>query len=912
MPRWLWSLVALVVLFSLVETGSSFVTDAWWFASLGFGSVFRRVVGLQVAAGLVAVVVSLVVVGGSARLAARAGRTPRPPLRPAGEAWDRVRGDPMRVATTLATLVVAAASGLAAARSWPLVGQALYGAAFGATDPVFGNEVAFYVFQLPLAMRVVGWLAGLSVAAAVVSLAHYVGAGTVRVQLVQQDGQLVVTGLVLPREVRRHLASLAAALLALFAVMSWLERYTLMSARGESIAGPGYADLHVTLPLLLVQGLGAVGAAVLAVVAVDRGSLRGLAGAAGLVLGLRVLTAAIPAAVQRFVVEPSELSREAPQIEHHLTATRASWNLDAVRLETLSGAGKLDWEAIEANEATLGNIALWDHAPLLQAVSQLQEIRTYYRFVSVDQDRYPIGGQLRQVVIAGREIDVEGLAEEARTWVNRTMTYTHGYGVVVTSANEVTPQGLPELLVRDVPPRPTTDAASALAVTRPELYFGELVRGPVVVRTTNEFDYARSEEEKQYNEYEGADGIPLHSLWRRLVFSVRMSSSALLLSSDVRPDSRVLLYRHIRDRVSRLAPMFRYDSDPYLVIDQGRLVWMLDALSVSDRYPYAAHFRGLGSYARNAVKVTIDAYDGTVHFYRLDVADPIADTWGRVFPDLFEPISNMPASLRAHLRYPQDLFAAQAELMATYHMEEAQPFYMREDAWQVPVLGAARNPAAMVPFYTMMSLPGAERAQAEFLLMLPFSPVQKRNLKAWMVARSDGEHYGELIVYQFPRDGVFGPGNVDARIEQDAEISEKKTLWGQQGSEVLLGPLLAIPVDESIIYVRALYLAQADASTALPELKRVIVAYEDRIAMGQTLDEGLAKLFGSRPEAAPVPPTAPGAAAMSATRGELIRQASLHWRAAEGAARAGDWSQFGVHMEQLGEAMRTLESTAGP
>lgn len=903
MSRWFWLLVALLTVSWTAGAAATLLTDGWWFSALGFSSLFQRVLGMQLGAAAVAFLVAAAVVGGSARLAAGSRRAPRVAPRDGFE--------PMRAATSLVTLVIAGASALFAARSWPLVAQALYGGSFATREPVFGHDIGFYVFDLPLIVRVVQWLFGLVVAATVVSAAHYVGSGTVRVQLVQQDGQLVATGVILPREVKRHAASLAAALLVLYGVLSFLGRYAVLSLQGPLIVGASYADLYGTLPLLLAQAIGALVAAVLVIVAASRGSVPGVVGSLALVAALRLLTSLVPAAIQALSVVPAELSLEAPQLERHLAATREAWGLDRIAVRSLRGEARLTREEIDANASTLDNVALWDHAALLQALGALQEVRTYYRFLSVDHDRYVLDGRLRQVVVAPRELDVDGLAEGARTWVNRTMTYTHGYGVVVTAANAVTDQGLPELLVRDVPPR-VAAADVALAVTRPEIYFGESDGTPVLVGTRNpEFDYTRGEDE-QWGRYGGAEGISVAGVIPRVAFAVRLSSVQLLLSRDLTRDSKVVLFRNVLERVERIAPMFRYDSDPYLVIDQGRLVWMLDGYTTSARYPYSAHVPGLGSYARSSVKVTVDAYDGTVHFYRVDVADPIADAWQAAFPGLLAPLAEMPESLRAHLRYPQDLFTAQAMLFGTYHMQDAQELYMREDAWRVPVLGGQANRAPMQPSYTMMELPGEEGP--EFILMLPFSPEKKQNLMAWVVARADGAQYGELVTYVFPKDStVLGPETIEANIDAEGEVTEKKTLWGQQGSRVVLGPLLVVPVDESLLYVRAMHVVKESSDSAVPGLKRVIVAYGESIAIAPTLPDAINRLFGRPPEppaAIVTPAVAPGTVAPAATTGELIRQAAAHWKAADAAARRGDWATFGAQMQALGGVMSALEGVA--
>ncbi|MEQ1504049.1 MAG: UPF0182 family protein [Myxococcota bacterium] len=906
--RW-WTWGAAIAVLSMIGPLTGLITDGWWFASVGYGAAFRTVVITELGLGLVAGLIAVAVVGGSARFSARWNR-PRPPTGAGLAGGFQGAGNPLARTSPVAaadavTALIAVVSAIAASRSWPEALQFVYGGAFGWVDPVWSLDAGFYVFQLGLLVTGVRWLGGLIVVAAIVSGATYVALGTVRIQLSQQDGQLVATGIVMPPEVQRHLASLAAALLATMAILAYLARYTAMSDPNGLFAGPGYADLHATLPLLTVQAVGTAVAAFAAAVAIGRGSMVGFGVVAVGVGLLEAAVALVPGMVQRFSVLPNELSREAPQIRDHIAASRYAWALDVIDEHELSGQARLTRADIERNRATTENVRLWDHEPLLEAFSQVQEIRTYYGFVSVDNDRYWFDGEPRQIMLSPRELTVEQLPTQARTWVNETMIYTHGYGVALGPVNEVGGQGLPELWVRDLPPQVTHP--EVLRIDRPELYFGEAENQAVIVGTRNaEFDYP-SGDDNAYTRYEGADGVRLGWLGR-LLFAIRLGSTEVLLSGDLDVDSKVILYRNVVERARRIAPFLTYDADPYLVIDQGRLVWVLDAYTASSRFPYAAQVRGIGNYARNPIKVTVDAYDGTTRFYRIDEGDPIAAAWAAAFPDLFLPATlgaaddALPPSLRAHLRVPIDLFATQAALFATYHMVDPQVFYNREDEWEVPAFDNRK----MDPYFTVMKLPGEDRE--EFILMLPLSPRGKPNLAAWMVGRSDGAGYGQLRVYKFPKDTmVYGPRMVAARINQDDAISEKLSLWNQQGSQVLLGTLLVIPIEESLVYVQPLYLRASQSS--IPELKRVIVAYEDRIAMAATLDEGLDRVFGGSPGRDPGDLGAPGDLSLPpVTAAELIRRAGLHWDAAQDAMKQGDWVRYGTETTALGEVLGALRS----
>jgi len=468
---------------------------------------------------------------------------------------------------------------------------------------------------------------------------------------------------------------------------------------------------------------------------------------------------------------------------------------------------------------------------LLDTLGQLQEIRTYYQFNSVDHDRYTIDGKYRQTLLSPRELKSENLPN--RTWINEHLTFTHGYGVSLSPVNQVTPQGLPVLLIKDIPPRSSVD----LKVGQPEIYFGELSSDHVFVNTgTKEFDYPEGEK-NVYKNYEGSGGFPVDSFINKALLAARFKTLKILFSQDINNESRVLMYRNITERVLKVAPFLRLDSDPYLVVTEGKMKWIYDAYTVSDRFPYSQTIPRFGNYVRNSVKVVIDAYDGSMDFFISDPNDPIIQTWKKVFPELFKELNEMPEDLRKHIRYPSDLFTIQAFIYATYHMKTPQVFYNKEDQWEIPEI----DNKMMEPYYTIMKLPG-NKAE-EYILMLPFTPSGKSNLSAWMVAQSDGENYGKLIAYTFPKQKlIYGPNQIVARINQDAEVSRQISLWDQRGSKVIQGTMLVIPIEESLIYVRPLYL-KADAGK-IPELKRVIVGYEDTIAMERTLEEALAKIFG--------------------------------------------------------------------
>ncbi|HSC72050.1 MAG TPA: UPF0182 family protein, partial [Candidatus Methylomirabilis sp.] len=574
-------------------------------------------------------------------------------------------------------------------------------------------------------------------------------------------------------------------------------------------------------------------------------------------------------------------------IDFNIRYTRLAYGLDNIEEREFPAEEALTLQDLHNNDATIKNIRLWDTRPLLATYSQLQEIRTYYKFTDTDIDRYTINGEYRQVTLSARELSSRDLP--SRIWINERLTYTHGYGAVVSPVNRVTREGLPEFWIKDIPPA----ASSDLRISRPELYFSELANDYVFAKTrAKEFDYPAGDQ-NVYTTYAGQGGIPVGSFWRKVLFAAHLGDVKLLLSNDVTADSRVLIYRNIRERVQRIAPFFRYDDDPYVVISAaGRLVWLLDGYTVSEWFPYAAPTRGLGNYVRNAVKATVDAYDGTVRFYIADPTDPLIRTIARIFPGLLQPLDAMPADLRTHLRYPEGLFRVQAAMYAVYHMRDTQVFYNKEDLWSLPIRPVGGQDRPMEPYYLILRLPGEPKE--EFVLLIPFTPSKKDNLAAWLAARSDPPHYGKLVVYTVPKQKlVYGPRQLEARIDQDSFISQQLSLWSQRGSQVIRGNLLVIPIERSLMYVEPLYIAAEKGQ--LPELKRVIVGFGDRIAMEETLEGAMARVFGGQ-----TPPAAAEAAPARPAGPEPSMKALLD-------SAAGAYARASEELRRLGELLQRLQ-----
>jgi uncharacterized membrane protein (UPF0182 family) len=807
----------------------------------------------------------------------------------------------MIVAAVAAVLVASVASG-----QWMTLLNWWHQTPFGKNDPLLGHDAALYVFTLPALEFVRGLLIVMVVLAALGSAAIYFAAGQVA---------LTPFGLRIENRARRHLCWLAAALFLVLALGAWLSRLNEIVAPSGIIQGASYADAYARMPAALaLVGASLAAAALAAVSATGRANRPVILGAA--LYGVTLLGGEIYAGMlQRFAVTPNEQVRETRFMEYNIAATREAFALDRVEERELPGEAALSRDDTERNRETLDNVRLWDHQPLLDTFGQLQVFRPYYDFVSVDNDRYEINGRSRQVMLSVRELNSEAL--QNRTWINEHLVFTHGHGLTLGPVNEVTrPEGFPVLFVRDLPPVTTVD----LHITQPSVYYGELANDYVIVRTrAQEFDYPKGED-NVYSQYSGTGGVPLGTFFHKLLFAARFRSYQILLSDDITSESRLMFDRQIRRRVSKIAPFLQLDSDPYPVVSDGRIYWIQDAYTVTDRYPYATSAAGV-NYIRNSVKVTIDAYQGTVAFYFAEPSDPIAQTLAKIFPGLLKPMAEMPEDLRRHVRYPEGIFQIQAAVYSTYHMTNPVVFYNKEDQWEAPAVDSSGESRRMEPYYTMMKLPGEQ--SAEFIQMLPFTPRRRDNLASWMVARSDGEHYGKLQVFQFPKQTlVFGPQQVVARINQDQVISPQIALWSQRGSEVIQGTLMVIPIEESLIYVRPLYLrAQAGR---IPELTRVIVAYQNRIVMEPTLDLAIARLFGQTDRAAgsaktttaataapaaPVPgaPPPPGFDAASWER--IANEARDTYQRALEAQRAGDWAKYGEEIKRLGEL---LERMRGP
>jgi uncharacterized protein len=871
---------------------SGFATDWLWFREIHFEPVFLTSQIWRAALFLGGAALAFGLVYGNIRLATR---------EPAGfpaifvDRGGGVRVDISRLVPRLllaAAIVVALITGLSASVEWMTALMAIHGTTVGTADSLFGRDIGFYLFTLPALSALLGTLlalAGLSLVAAAI--------------LYGMRGDLVLP----PRRTSveasaaKHLGGLLALVFALLALRLWfVSSSELLYSTTGPLLGASYTDVHVRLPAIRLSAI----VAALAAGAVLYGAARRkliwyafIAAVAYAGVGI-VFRGLVPAAMQKFSVAPNELSKEKPYIAEHIAATRRAWRIDSVQTRALEGDVQLTMADIKANAPTIDNVRLWERDLLKQTFGQLQEIRTYYDFFSVNDDRYMIDGRYRQVHLSARELNTASLP--TRNFINDRLTFTHGMGVTMAPVNQVTSEGLPVLFIKDVPPV----SSVSVKVTRPQIYYGQMTNSYVFVGTgQKEFDYPAGET-NAYTNYTGRGGVPVGSMLRRSLYAWEFDAPDVVLSAYITPNTRVLYHRNVMDRAHTALPFLTLDSDPYLIItDSGELKWILDAYTSSDSYPYSQRVDDGTNYMRNSVKIVIDAYDGTVDAYLADPGDPVVRTYAVIFPTIFKPIGSMPADIRRHLRYPSDLFRLQTDLHATYHMVEPDAFYHREDQWQYPMVAAGTPSVNQFMRHIILRLPGEK--DPEYIFMTPFTPRGKDNLAAWMVARMDGDHYGQLVVYKFPKQSlVYGPKQIANRINQDTDISRQLTLWDQKGSQVIRGELLVIPIEESLIYVQPIYL-RAEGGT-IPELKRVVVAHENRVAMAETLDEGLNILFGGSTARGAVGDDA-GAASGGADPG-LIGQAQQHYDRAMAAQRAGDWSAYGHEIEQLGAILKQLQT----
>ncbi|HEX9311974.1 MAG TPA: UPF0182 family protein [Actinomycetota bacterium] len=918
--RWLLALAAVVVLAVIaLNVLSGFYIDLLWFREVGFSSVFWTVFWTKVWLGFLFGALFFVVLYANLLIVRRL----IPPFRtftPEQEVVERYRVAIEPYAKWILpglAFVIALFVGIGASSQWQTfqLWRNSSGVTFGQTDPVYHRDLSFYVFKLPFLHFVQGWLFSALVGITVlVAIAHYLWGG-IRLQ--------ATTERVTP-QVKAHLSVLLGLIVLVKAWGYYLGRFDLLFSRRGVVQGASYTDIHAQKPALAVLMIIAIICAIVFFVNIRFRGWAAPAIAVGLLALVAIVIGAVyPAAVQRFSVAPQERQREEPYIRDNIAATRAAFGLDKISSTQVSPTQDIDQQSVTDNSATVSNIRLWDPGLLKENYDALQRIRQYYEFQDVDVDRYKVGDTQRVVMISAREVSQLGIPGTGGTWQNLHLVYTHGFGAVASQVNTATDQGEPAFLVQDIPPQPN-QAPFQLADTGQRVYFGERQDVPFVVVNTGsgELDYQSDSQQKQAPAYEGSGGIRMGGILGKVLFAWRYKDVNLLISGLIHNDSRVLIYRRIQDRIPKPAPFLQYDGDPYAAEVDGRLVWIQDAYTTTNLYPYSqsvalgsvSGLPGSANYIRNSVKVVVDAYSGAMTYYVVDPNDPIIQVWQNAFPDLFTPVADANPDLVAHFRYPEDLFSVQANQFASYHVQNPRVFYGKQDFWALPgdpSVPTAKNQTkpALRPYYVQMLLPG--HTSEEFTLILPFTPSGRNNMIAWMAAPSDPSDYGKLVSFEFPSGtNVVGPLQVFGQINSDTDFSEQRTLLSRGGSSVEFGNFLVIPIDQGFLYVLPVFV-KGTQEGAFPLLKRVVVVHGNIVGLGNDLNDAIADSFGTQPTQPNQPPT--GGGTVNQQVKALIADAVRHFQAADAALKAGDLGTYQTEIAAAQQDIRRAQELAtGP
>ena len=829
---------------------------------------------------------------------------------------DKEHEKPMnRIVLLISLLLGSGYSFSISSKFWIEILKFLNSTRFGVDDPLFKRDIGFYVFKLPLINEIFNSLTGFLVFLLVITAVFYFimismnpdSEGRKFDKKIEMDIRRFRNIEPTPKKILslaiNQIIVIGIVFFIIVALRSYLAAFNLLySPRGVAY-GASYTDVNVTLWVFRIQMVLSIISAVLIVYAYKKNKLKIALVGPILIMALTIVSSGVETAVQNFIVSPNELAKEKKYIDYNIDYTKKAYALDGIVEKNFAAEQKITAQDILGNEETIKNISINDIRPTKEVYKQIQGIRTYYRFNDIDVDRYLIDGAITQVFIGARELDKENL--QSRTWLNEHLKYTHGYGIVMSPVNEITSSGQPKLIVKNIPP---VSSAEGIQVKRPEVYFGEMANGYVVVNTTEkEFDYPKGET-NAVTEYDGKAGVKL-SFLNRLVYSINQGSLKFFVSGGIDSDSKIILNRNIMGRVKKIAPFLDFEQDAYVVLsDSGKLYWIIDGYTYTDQYPYSEPFDRTGrNYMRNSFKVVIDAYDGTTDFYLVDEKDPMINTYSKIFKGLFKPMDSMPEDIRRHIRYPQKYFNIQAQMYQDYHMNNTEVFYNKEDRWQIAreVFENQNEPIQMEPSYITFKLP--EEEKAEFLLTVPYTPKQKQNMVSFMVARNDGDKYGQMIIYRLPKNkNIIGPYQVESKIDNEPEISTRLTQWGTGGSKVVRGHLLTIPLENSVLYVEPLYI-KSDSADSIPEVKKIIVAYEDQVVMADSLQQGLDMIFGEGQNQIPDTPDGTDGELVSETTADIIAEAAGLYEEAQQALRDANWSLYGEKMEALGEAIKKLE-----
>ena len=915
--KWIVGIVIIVLIVIILSASwlATFYTDLLWYEEVGYTSVFWKRIVTQIwlffAFGLLFFVILYANIWLARRFTPRYEK-PAGELSPVEESITRFRegaGKWLDRGLLLLSALVALVVGWISAGQWENVLKFFNHTAFGRVDPIFGKDIGYYIFEYPFLRYFSGWLfASLVMIGVITALVHFLY-GAINVGAAK--GQRFATN------VKVHLSVLAGVILLVQAWRFRLDMFGLLYSNRGPVTGATYTDVHAQIPAYWILIAACFICAFLFILNIRyKGWKLPVAGLAGIVVISLLAGVLFPIIIQTYVVKPKELTRENEYIGYNIESTQDAFNIqnegeDArVSNQEFPANFDLSYDEILANKATIDNVRLWDPRLIAQTFNQRQELRQAYNFNDVDVERYYVFGNVyTQMMVSGRELAIDQLREDARTWQNTHLAYTHGYGMVVAPSNEVTTEGNPNQVIKDIPP--VSDPDLGLEITRPEIYYGEQTQDYVVVRTgAQEINYPLGNT-NQYVEpyYEGQGGVPVSNFLKRLAFSIRNADITFFFSGYVNSESRLMFKRNINTRALEVARFLKLDGDPYMVItDDGQQKWIIDAYTTSDLYPYSEYYNNDINYIRNSVKVVIDAYDGTLTYYLVDPGDPIAATYGKIFPDLFTPLEKMPKDIMRQLRYPEDLFSTQMEIYKTYHINDVGAFYSKEDVWDISTetYGAGGSPQPVTPYYIILKLPG--EPNEEMVLMLPFSPRGKDNMVNWVAARCDFPNYGRLINFNFPANKlVNGTQQFESFVDQQTQISEQITLWNQAGSKVIRGNTLVIPIEDSLLYVEPLYLLATNP--AIPQLKRVIAGYGNQVQMRPTLDEALAALFREAPRPQPQPQPQPQP---EITLEQLAQQANQLYNDAQTALKNGDFATYAQKITQLGQVLSQMATLQAP
>lgn len=892
----------LIILFSAIAAiaillfiGVSLWFNMTWFNELSYLKVFTTILWTKVAIWSIFFVIFFVFTGANLLIAFQKGNIDTLQIKQAGlpEEINKKTGVLLSV---LILLVLALFMANYALKNWEIVLKFFHKTSFNLKDPVYSRDTSYYVFSLPFYLFLKTWAFTAVILTALAVGSLYFLSGNIK----SENNKYTFSS-----HTKKHLLFLLIVLAFLIAWHFWLKRYQLLFATKGLIFGANFTDVKLVRPAYSIMIAISLLTAVLTYISLVKNSFRQMLIGYVILIGAGVIFLGItPTIVRQLVVKPNQLEKELPYIKNNILFTRRGYNLNVITKKAFSVEASLTADDFGPGSDITKHIRLWDRRPLKSTFSQLQAFRLYYDFNSVNTDRYHFNKTYRQVMISAREIKDANFPPSAQTWVNLKLQYTHGYGVVMSPVDRIGQEGLPEFIIKDIPPK----ISVPIAIDRPEIYYGEETSSYVIGNTKiPEFDYPKGNDNVTTH-YNGSGGIQIKNGWIKFLFSLRFLSTDILFTNYITSNSRIMIYRSIQQRVPTIAPFLSYDQDPYIVISGGRLYWIVDAYTKTDKFPYSNIYKDGFNYIRNSVKITIDAYNGDVNFYIVDKKDPLIETYRKIFPSLFKDFSDMPEDLKLHMRYPKYIFTVQADMYSVYHMTDPQVFYNKEDEWAIPNEIYGEEETVMNPYYVIAKLPGVGE-RAEYILMLPFTPLNKNNMVSWVAAMCDPENYGNMVEYQFPKEKlIFGPMQIESRIDQNTEISQLLTLWGQKGSTVIRGNLLVYPIKNSILYVEPIYLRSEKSE--LPELKRVVVAYQNKIGVGPNLNDALDEIFGGTHAQTQAPPAVKAAQPLKTPDiQELINQAVIDFNTAQEKLRAGDFAGYGEYNKRLRKILMDLQES---